>query len=389
MSATPSLHVIRDDIQALNAYAVQDAQGFIKLDAMENPYTLAPEMRAALAARLAQVEVNRYPGPRVQDLKRALMSHAQVPAGFELMLGNGSDELIGLLDLACAKPGAVVLAPEPGFVMYAMSAKLLGLTYVGVPLQADFELDLPAMQAAIQTHRPAIVYLAYPNNPTANLWQPQDIEAIIAQVSSYHGVVVMDEAYQPFSSDTWLERMRAEPDKNAQVLLMRTLSKFGLAGARLGYLVAHAAWIGALEKVRPPYNVSVLNAECALFALEHEEVFKGQAEQIVAERARLQSTLSRGLGLTVFESSANMLLIRLDPHVWAPLCSVKSSDPDVGHAVAAHAFKALKIQGVLIKNVSTMHPLLKGCLRVTVGTPEENNALTAAFESIVQTHPQP
>ena len=389
MSATPSLHVIRDDIQALNAYAVQDAQGFIKLDAMENPYTLAPEMRAALAARLAQVEVNRYPGPRVQDLKRALMSHAQVPAGFELMLGNGSDELIGLLDLACAKPGAVVLAPEPGFVMYAMSAKLLGLTYVGVPLQADFELDLPAMQAAIQTHRPAIVYLAYPNNPTANLWQPQDIEAIIAQVSSYHGVVVMDEAYQPFSSDTWLERMRAEPDKNAQVLLMRTLSKFGLAGARLGYLVAHAAWIGALEKVRPPYNVSVLNAECALFALEHEEVFKGQAEQIVAERARLQSTLSRGLGLTVFESSANMLLIRLDPHVWAPLCSVKSSEPDVGHAVAAHAFKALKIQGVLIKNVSTMHPLLKGCLRVTVGTPEENNALTAAFESIVQTHPQP
>jgi histidinol-phosphate aminotransferase len=389
MSATPSLHVIRDDIQALNAYAVQDAQGFIKLDAMENPYTLAPEMRAALAARLAQVEVNRYPGPRVQDLKRALMSHAQVPAGFELMLGNGSDELIGLLDLACAKPGAVVLAPEPGFVMYAMSAKLLGLTYVGVPLQADFELDLPAMQAAIQTHRPAIVYLAYPNNPTANLWQPQDIEAIIEQVSSYQGVVVMDEAYQPFSSDTWLERMRAEPDKNAQVLLMRTLSKFGLAGARLGYLVAHAAWIGALEKVRPPYNVSVLNAECALFALEHEEVFKGQAEQIVAERARLQSTLSRGLGLTVFESSANMLLIRLDPHVWAPLCSVKSSDPDVGHAVAAHAFKALKIQGVLIKNVSTMHPLLKGCLRVTVGTPEENNALTAAFESIVQTHPQP
>ena len=270
-----------------------------------------------------------------------------------------------------------------------MSAKLLGLTYVGVPLQADFELDLPAMQAAIQTHRPAIVYLAYPNNPTANLWQPQDIEAIIAQVSSYHGVVVMDEAYQPFSSDTWLERMRAEPDKNAQVLLMRTLSKFGLAGARLGYLVAHAAWIGALEKVRPPYNVSVLNAECALFALEHEEVFKGQAEQIVAERARLQSTLSRGLGLTVFESSANMLLIRLDPHVWAPLCSAKSSDPDVGQAVAAHAFQALKIQGVLIKNVSTMHPLLKGCLRVTVGTPEENNALTAAFESIVQTHPQP
>ena len=126
MSVIPSLHVIRDDIQALSAYTVQDASGMIKLDAMENPYVLEPALRKAMAERLSGVDVNRYPGVRVQALKDALINHAQVPSGMSLMLGNGSDELIGLLDLACAKPGACVLAPEPGFVMYAMSAKLLG-----------------------------------------------------------------------------------------------------------------------------------------------------------------------------------------------------------------------------------------------------------------------
>ena len=385
MSVIPSLQVIREDIQALSAYAVQDAQGFIKLDAMENPYVLEPALRQALGERLSQLHVNRYPGTRVQDLKRALIAHAQVPSGMELMLGNGSDELIGLLDLACAKPGACVLAPEPGFVMYAMSAKLLGLKYVGVDLQEDFELDLPAMQHAIELHRPAIVYLAYPNNPSANLWSPSDIEAIIAQVSTYQGVVVMDEAYQPFSSDTWLHRMREDPQKNAQVLLMRTLSKFGLAGARLGYLVGAREWIQTLEKVRPPYNVSVLNAECALFALEHEAVFKAQAEHIVAERTRLGHALSQELGLTVYTSSANMLLMRLQPQVWAAVAALPPSDPELLHKLAAHVFKGLKDHGVLIKNVSTMHPLLSGCLRVTVGTHSENNALLAALQALLHT----
>ena len=385
MSVIPSLQVIREDIQALSAYAVQDAQGFIKLDAMENPYVLEPAMRQALGERLSQVHVNRYPGTRVQDLKRALMAHAQVPSGMELMLGNGSDELIGLLDLACAKPGACVLAPEPGFVMYAMSAKLLGLKYVGVDLTADFGLDVPAMQQAIERHRPAIVYLAYPNNPSANLWSPSDIEAIIAQVSAYQGVVVMDEAYQPFSSDTWLNRMREDPQNNAQVLLMRTLSKFGLAGARLGYLVGAKEWIQTLEKVRPPYNVSVLNAECALFALEHEAVFKAQAQEIVAERTRLSHALSQDLGLSVYASSANMLLMRLQPQVWAPVAALPPSDPELYHKLAAHVFKGLKDHGVLIKNVSTMHPLLRGCLRVTVGTQSENTALLAALKALL--HP--
>ena len=179
--------------------------------------------------------------------------------------------------------------------------------------------------------------------------------------------------------------MREDPQKNAQVLLMRTLSKFGLAGARLGYLVGAREWIQTLEKVRPPYNVSVLNAECALFALEHEAVFKAQAEHIVAERTRLGHALSQELGLTVYTSSANMLLMRLQPQVWAAVAGLPPSDPELLHKLAAHVFKGLKDHGVLIKNVSTMHPLLSGCLRVTVGTHSENNALLAALQALLHT----
>jgi histidinol-phosphate aminotransferase len=139
---------------------------------------------------------------------------------------------------------------------------LQGLQYIGVPLKADFELDEAAMSAAIAQHEPAIVYIAYPNNPTANLWDADTIRRLITQVSAYGGLVVMDEAYQPFSSKSWLDEIRQHPAANANVLLMRTLSKFGLAGIRLGYMIAPQALINEVDKLRPPYNVSVLNAGC-------------------------------------------------------------------------------------------------------------------------------
>ena len=282
-----ALRFIRPDVQAMHAYVVQHSVGMVKLDAMENPFTLPAELQAKLGTRLGAVEVNRYPGARIDDLKNALAHYVDLPAGFELMLGNGSDELISLLSMACATPNAKVVAPEPGFVMYGMSAQLQGLQYIGVPLKADFELDEAAMSAAIAQHEPAIVYIAYPNNPTANLWDAGTIRRLIAQVSTYGGLVVMDEAYQPFSSKSWLNEMRQHPEANAHVLLMRTLSKFGLAGIRLGYMMASAALIHEVDKLRPPYNVSVLNAECALFALEHAEVFAQQAAVIRGERDAL------------------------------------------------------------------------------------------------------
>ena len=350
------MRVFRPDVQAMHAYAIQDSAGMVKLDAMENPYQLPPDLQTGLGQRLGALAVNRYPGARVADLQVALAQHAGMPAGCALMLGNGSDELISLLALACALPGASVLAPVPGFVMYAMSAQLQGLAFHGVPLTPDFELDEAAMLAAIEQHRPAITYLAYPNNPSANLWDDAVIERIILAVGEQGGLVVMDEAYQPFASKSYIDRM----DRHGHVLLMRTLSKFGLAGVRLGYLMGPQALIEQLDKVRPPYNVSVLNCECALFALEHEAVFAAQALAIREQRAMLFEALADFPGVRAYPSDANMILLRV---------------PD-----AQRSFNGLRQRKVLVKNVSSLHPLLANCLRLTVGTADENRLMLAALQ---------
>ncbi|GAA4329060.1 histidinol-phosphate transaminase [Variovorax defluvii] len=354
---TRALGRIRSDVRSMHAYAVQDARGMLKLDAMENPYGLTPELQAALGKRLGALALNRYPGPRSADLQRALAAHARMPEGFGLMLGNGSDELISLLAMACDLPGATLLAPEPGFVMYAMSAQLQGLRFVGVPLSADFDLDEGAMLAAVEREKPAIVYLAYPNNPTANLWDDAVIEKIVEAQGRQGGLVVIDEAYQPFAARSYIDRVA----RHGHVLLMRTLSKFGLAGVRLGYLMGPSALIAEVDKVRPPYNISVLNCECALFALEHAEVFAAQAALIREQRTRIAGALDALPAVKHWPSDANMILVRV---------------PD-----AARTFEGMKTRGVLVKNVSKMHPLLANCLRLTVGTADENTRMLAALEA--------
>ena len=359
---------IRQDIVSMHGYAIQDSRGMVKLDAMENPHTLSPALQAALGQRLGALALNRYPNGRVDDLRQALAAYAQMPAGYDIMLGNGSDELISLLAMAVDLPAAqnasgqppVILAPEPGFVMYGMSAQFQGLRYVGVPLTADFELDDAAMLAAITTHRPAIVYIAYPNNPTANLWRDATIEKIIALQGEQGGLVVMDEAYQPFAAKSWIDPIGQRPAQHQHVLLMRTLSKFGLAGVRIGYLMGPKPLIDEINKLRPPYNISVLNYECALFALEHADVFKAQADVLIEQRAILLRAFGTMPNVKYWNSDANMILIRV---------------PD-----ASKTFDGMKSQGVLIKNVSKMHPLLGNCLRVTVGTADQNSQMLAALQ---------
>jgi histidinol-phosphate aminotransferase len=351
------LATLRDDVQSMHAYAIQDSRGLVKLDAMENPYRLPEALQRALGERLGKVAINRYPGPSSLDVVAALSRHVELPAGCKLMLGNGSDELISLLAMACDVPGASILAPLPGFVMYEMSAKLQGLAFVGVPLSADFELDQAAMLDAIERHRPSLTYLAYPNNPTANLWRESTIDAIVAAVGRHErGLVVFDEAYQPFASRSWMQRMAALP----YVLVMRTLSKFGLAGVRLGYLCGAAALVDEIDKLRPPYNVSVLNAEATLFALEHADTFAAQAAAIRAERERLRRALAELPGVRPFPSEANMILVRV---------------PD-----SRRAFEGMRSRGVLVKHVAGLHPLLANCLRLTVGTPQENALMIEALK---------
>jgi histidinol-phosphate aminotransferase len=348
---------IRQDVQSMHAYAIQDSAGMVKLDAMENPFRLPGALQDELGQRLGRVAINRYPVGCVADVIAALAKYVELPLGCKLMLGNGSDELISLLALACDVPGTTVLAPLPGFVMYAMSAKLQGLRFIGVPTTANFELDEAAMLAAIETHRPAITYIAYPNNPTANLFDARVVERIVEAVGRQDGLVVMDEAYQPFSSRTWMNRVA----QHEHVLVMRTLSKFGLAGVRLGYMVGAAALIDEIDKVRPPYNISALNAEATLFALEHADVFAAQAELLRAERAKLLRVLADMSGAQPFPSEANMILVRV---------------PD-----SKKAFEGMRARGVLVKNIEGLHPLLENCLRLTVGTPQENLLMIDALKA--------
>ncbi len=363
---TKALDCIRSDVRAMHAYVVHGAEGYLKMDAMENPFSLPAALQQELGRRLGSLPINRYPGVRQNDLKAALAAHAGAPEGSAVLLGNGSDEIISLLALACAQPHdgarAAMIAPMPGFVMYPMSAQLQGLDFFPVSLNADFELDEQAMLAAIAEHRPAITYLAYPNNPTATLWDEAVVQRVIDAVGEQGGLVVMDEAYQPFASRSWLTRMKAEPQRNGHVLLMRTLSKFGLAGVRLGYLIGPQAIVNEIDKVRPPYNVSMLNCEAALFALEHADVFAAQAREIRTGRARLIDDLRNIPGvLKVWDCEANMVLVRV--------------------ADAARTHEGMKARKVLIKNVSTMHPLLANCLRLTVGNAADNAQMLAALQA--------
>jgi len=343
---------LRADVQGMHGYAVQPSAGFVKVDTMENPFRLPDALRRELGERLAEVALNRYPAERGDVLRAELAKHAGMPADCDIMLGNGSDELISLLTLAADVPGNVVMAPLPGFVMYEMSARLQGLRFVGVPLTPDFELDAPAMLAAVREHQPALLYLAYPNNPTANLWSDDVIDALIEAAP---GLVVIDEAYQPFAARDSLARLR----RHEHVLLMRTMSKFGLAGVRIGYLMGRKPLIAEIDKLRPPFNISVLNCEAALFALEHADEYARQAATIRSERDKLLRELQALPGVKPFPSEANMILARV---------------PD-----AKRVFEGMRARGVLVKNVSGLHPLLADCIRITIGTPEENPQTLAAL----------
>ena len=350
--------IIRRDVLAMTSYPVPDATGFIKLDAMENPFPLPPVLAAQLGEHLAGVALNRYPAPRPDALIEKIKRVMGVPAGCEVLLGNGSDEIISMLSIACAKPGAKVLAPVPGFVMYQMSATLAHLEFIGVPLNADFTLDADAMLAAIAEHEPALVYLAYPNNPTGTLYDDADIERIIAAANK--SLVVIDEAYQPFAQQSWLPRAAAFDN----VVVMRTVSKLGLAGIRLGYLVGTPTWLTEFDKVRPPYNINVLTQAAADFLLDHVDVLDAQAARTAR---RTHETGAGGRGAAGRRRCSR-----------APATSCWCACP-----TPPSLFETLLTSRVLIKNVSKMHPLLANCVRLTVGSPEENAQMIAALKLVL------
>ena len=328
----------------------------VKLDAMENPYRLPPELCSAIAARVAGAAINRYPDPGARELKAQLRAAMQIPADMEIVLGNGSDELMQMLALALAKPGAVMLGLEPSFVMFRMTATFARMRYVGVSLNADFTIDAQKTTAAIEQHQPALIFIAYPNNPSGNLFAADTIARII---NAAPGVVVVDEAYHAFAGRTFMPRLAEFPN----LLLMRTVSKLGLAGLRLGLLAGRSAWLRHVDKVRLPYNVNVLTQLVASEVLQHRDVLEAQAAAICAARARVLTELQRLRGVETYVSDANFILFRV--------------------AKADQVFSGLKQRGVLIRSLDGTHPLLADCLRVTVGTPDENARFLSALTAIL------
>ncbi|MDX2478327.1 MAG: histidinol-phosphate transaminase [Gammaproteobacteria bacterium] len=352
---------VREAIKQQSSYHVPPSGDYIKLDAMENPWPMPAEINQAWRESLANIHLNRYPDPQATDLAPRLRSVMNIPEDAGMMLGNGSDELIQVILMTLAGDDVTVLAPTPSFVMYEVLARACDLDYVGVPLQQDFSLDMTAMREAIATHQPAVIFLASPNNPTGAAFRRSDIEEILQLAP---GLVVVDEAYQPFvtADDVgFMPRLADYPD----LIVMRTLSKVGLAGIRLGLIAGHPDWMNELDKLRLPYNINTLTQATAAFAIDHWSVFSGQIKAICEQRERVFASLSSMQGVQLWPSETNFILFRVFEN----------------QAESIHA--GLINKGILIKCLHRAGSALDNCLRVTIGRQDENDAFLSALSELL------
>lgn len=350
--------IFTDKVQQMQPYHVQSSSGMMKLDAMESPYKLPEDMRQALGTVLAMTNINRYPNPNSSSLVAKIKTCFDLPKGCDVLLGNGSDELIQLILMATMRPDTTVLAPAPSFVMYRQTAEVLGMNYVEVDLNADFSLNQPAFLAAIEQHRPAVIFLAYPNNPTGNLLDKRFVEQVL-QVAD--GLVVLDEAYTAYADDSAVDLIA----KYDHAVLIRTVSKIGLAGIRLGYLAGSSELVANIEKVRMPYNINVLTQATTRFMLDQMPHIHRNVEKILREKSVLYDWFAARNDLTVFPSQTNFLLVRF--------------------ADATEVFTRLRDEHrILVKNLHGVHPILHNVLRITIGRKKENAKLREALADILQ-----
>lgn len=355
---SPLLALVRDDIRALDAYKVPPNAPAIVLDANESPWPLSPEARAKMGAAVSAIAFHRYPEIEARTLRAALAARLQA-APEELVIGIGSDEVIGVLCTTLGKPGAKVLLPDPTFSMYAASARVAGMTPVKVPLDERFRIDRSAMLAAIAVEKPSLAFFATPNNPTANAFDRGDLEAIVRAMPD--GLVVIDEAYGAFSS---AGDFRDWVDRFPNVGTMGTLSKIGLAALRIGWIRVRAELAREMDKVRLPYDLPTPTQVLGALALsELAGELDAHVAKIVAERARLITALCARAGMDVYASDANFVL--------------------VGHPRAGEIHAGLEARGVRVRAFGAGHPRLGSHLRITVGTPAENDALLSALDAVL------
>jgi histidinol-phosphate aminotransferase len=347
--------LIKEEVLAQKAYRVENTACPVKLDANENPLAIPESLRGPFAARLAGVALNRYPEAGSPALA-ARFAKAFGVGGEQIMIGNGSDELIQILCTALARPDAEVMIPAPTFAMYRIAAQNAGLKVAAVPLDGEFDLDLAAMRARLAAHPPALTFLAWPNNPTGNCFSRGRIEAILRE---WPGIVVVDEAYFHFSGQTFLPLL----DRHENLVILRTLSKVGFAAMRIGLLIGPPALIHELDKVRLPYNMNTLSQAAAGFYLDHEETFLRQAEEIRGWRGELVAAMKAIPGVDPRPTDANFIFFHCD------------FDAD-------RVYSGLMERGVLIKNFNAPGTM-GNFMRVTVGTREENSRFIEGLRDII------
>jgi len=347
---------VKPNVRELHSYHVPDSTGMIKLDAMESPFPLEDSIRKSWLEVLSRVDVNRYPDADSRGLKNQIRQCLEIPEDCALVLGNGSDELIQLIAILLGGENRVFVSPTPSFSMYQQISLATNTGFVGVPLNPDFSLNFRAMLDSIERNQPACVFLAYPNNPTGNCFADSQIREVINQAP---GMVVVDEAYNAFCGKSWLEEVK----NFSNLVVLRTLSKSGLAGLRLGILAAGEHWTEQLEKLRLPYNINILTQVSGKHLLGHYDIMERQSKQIIEARGMLYEALKIVRGITVYPSETNFLLVHTD------------LGADFVHG-------ELKKQNVLVKNLNGSNHALKDCLRITVSCEQENKIFLDAMKAV-------
>ncbi|HIE30235.1 TPA: histidinol-phosphate transaminase [Candidatus Poribacteria bacterium] len=338
---------IRPDLSDLRPYQVKDVPHRIKMDANENPFDLPKDIKELLASELLKHPFNRYPDPTAKELRVKLSEQLRVNIE-QIVMGNGSDELINYLITAFGRDDARVVFPIPTFSMYEILAKVAGVEVCSASLTEDFDISVDKLIAQLKPGGTNLVFFSYPNNPTGNCFDRQGIIDILERDDT---IVIVDEAYYEFSGKTFIPILNQHPN----LVILRTFSKaYGLAGLRIGYMIAHPDIASEVHKVRLPYNLNSFSQKVALKLLEHNRQVTAQISVILKEREKIFQRLAQLDYIQPFPTDANFVLFRTE-------------------ADAERLFKRLLTEGILIRNLNCPG-LLRNCLRVTVGTSEENDA---------------
>lgn len=356
-SAAPSVPTgVRAAVRNVPAYPFTPIDVPIKLDQNENPYDFPADLKAEALRRMAAEPWNRYPDLHADTLRDAIARYENWD-NHSLVVTPGSNVLIKLLT-ELAGIDQTVITTNPTFSVYTLEAALLGAKLVQIPLNPDFSLPVAAMQAALASEQPGVLYIAQPHAPTGHSDSAADVLALVQTAEQYGWVTVIDEAYHQYSGTDYRDLVRQHPN----TLSLRTFSKaWGLAGVRLGYILAGNALAQNLQKLVSAFNVNLLTQIALEVALEHPEYMHERVQEGVSERERVLAALKDHPTVKPIPSQSNFFLIRT---------------PD-----ADAVYKHLLGRGIVVRRQDKLH-LLGGCLRVAVGTPNENDALIAALNEL-------